>query len=221
MGDGGYLRSTANTIKEATKEHWNGNFLWESNNRQQDGASIHAITTFGEHLYPPSSSEAAATIRVLAKTFCNEYPVNQQENGQGKPGILIGRYPGDSYAGGNPWQLLTAVLAESFYLGASTTYQSIHERGDYALDFLEHEEWMKLLSLEVGATAKDLAAAQAAAGDAVMTRLWEHVNGDGGRIDEQIDKHSGVQTSAAGLTWSYANILHALHTRKMLKTLEN
>ncbi len=27
-------------------------------------------------------------------------------------GILIGRYPGDSYAGGNPWQLLTAVLGK-------------------------------------------------------------------------------------------------------------
>ena len=33
-----------------------------------------------------------------------------------QPGILIGRYPGDHYAGGNPWQLLTAALAEYFYL---------------------------------------------------------------------------------------------------------
>ena len=47
-----------------------------------------------------------------------------------------------------------------------------------------------------------------------MTRLWEYVKGDGGRIDEQIDKKTGAQTSAAALTWSYANILHALHTRK-------
>lgn len=31
------------------------------------------------------------------------------------PGMLYGRYPGDSYAGGNPWQLLSAVLAEAFY----------------------------------------------------------------------------------------------------------
>ena len=28
----------------------------------------------------------------------------QEEMASGKPGILIGRYPGDSYAGGNPWQ---------------------------------------------------------------------------------------------------------------------
>ena len=38
-------------------------------------------------------------------------------------GILIGRYPNDGYAGGNPWQLLTAVTAECFYVGAQITNQ--------------------------------------------------------------------------------------------------
>ena len=32
----------------------------------------------------------------------------------------------------------------------------------------------------------------------------------------QMDKNTGQQTSASSLTWSYANILHALHTRKSL-----
>jgi hypothetical protein len=40
------------------------------------------------------------------------------------PGILIGRYPDDVYAGGNPWQLLTAVLAKSFYQGANLLLDS-------------------------------------------------------------------------------------------------
>ena len=52
-----------------------------------------------------------------------------------------------------------------------------------------------------------------------MFRLWEHVKDDGGRIDEQIDKNTGVQASAEGLTWSYANILHSLHTRKQVMKL--
>ena len=81
------------------------------------------------------------------------------------------------------------------------------------MTIIEHEEWMKLLNLRDGATAEDLAAAQLGAGDSVMTRLWKHVKDDGGRIDEQIDKHNGAQASAQGLTWSYANILHALHIR--------
>jgi hypothetical protein len=33
------------------------------------------------------------------------------------------------------------------------------------------------------------------AGDATMTRLWEHVKQDGGKIDEQIDKNTGLQVT--------------------------
>lgn len=51
-------------------------------------------------------------------TFCSEYQINQVDTKAGEPGVLMGRYPGDSYAGGNPWQLLTAVLAKTFYQGA-------------------------------------------------------------------------------------------------------
>lgn len=36
----------------------------------------------------------------------------------------MGRYPGDSYAGGNPWQLLTAVLGKLFYQGANVLMES-------------------------------------------------------------------------------------------------
>ena len=63
--------------------------------------------------------------RYLVKAFCKEYPINRESNEAGEPGILIGRYPNDGYAGGNPWQLLTAVTAECFYVGASITYKVI------------------------------------------------------------------------------------------------
>ena len=102
----------------------------------------------GEYIYGPSSNEAAATIGQLAKAFCREYKINQEAIGAGKPGIVIGRYPGDHYAGGNPWQLLTAVLGEVFYLGAQATLKSIEEKGvtDFMLDEEEHKEWIKLLN---------------------------------------------------------------------------
>ena len=67
--------------------------------------------------------------------------------------------------------------------------------------------------------AKSLVSAQISAGDAVMTRLWYCVRDDKGRIDEQIDKVLGFQLSAKSLTWSYANILHALHLRKRIVKL--
>ena len=145
-------RDKANEIIEATKDHWTGEFIFESDNRQQDGSVIHAITTFGEYLYGPSSDEAAATIATFSKTFCREYKINQDDNTAGKPGVLIGRYPGDSYAGGNPWQLLTAVLGECFYIGAQATFKSIdmNQGLDYALDVEKNKEWIKLLGQNRG-----------------------------------------------------------------------
>ena len=146
---------------------------------------------------------------------------------------------GDNYAGGNPWQLLTAAHAEIFYLGASAWADIVMKEGNMRTTD-EHSKWREILYLGrslnfnilsfrikplisftihfLGADASllDLAQAASSAGDAVMTRLWEYVKNDGGRIDEQIDKHTGAQTSAAALTWSYANILHALHTRNKL-----
>ena len=93
--------------------------------------------------------------------------------------------------------------------------KKIQEKGeDILLDYKEHMAWMDLLNLNPGAKMSDLAVRQIEGGDAVMQRLWERVAGDGGRIDEQIDKFNGNQASAASLTWSYANILHALKVRE-------
>ena len=109
--------------------------------------------------------------------------------------------------------MLTAVLGELFYIGGQTTLKEVKQKGDFTLNYSDNKEWMDLLKLEEGTTAREFGSAQIAAGDSVMTSLWSHVQDAGGRMDEQIDKFTGVQTSAAGLTWSYANILHALHTR--------
>jgi hypothetical protein len=59
------------------------------------------------------------------------------------PGILIGRYPGDVYAGGNPWQLLSAVTAKIFYQGAGALTESN--------GFLKEEDrdaWAELLGVD-------------------------------------------------------------------------
>ena len=61
MGD--TYRSTAEDIKAVITKHWNGDYLYESTNRPDDGATIHAITTFAKEFYTPDSEEAAATIR--------------------------------------------------------------------------------------------------------------------------------------------------------------
>lgn len=101
--------STADTIKETLYKHWNGQYLTESDNQDTyhthgvDGATIHAIASFPNEVYGVTSSQTAATIKYHNKVFCEEYAVNRSDNDKKIPGILIGRYPGDHYANGNPW----------------------------------------------------------------------------------------------------------------------
>lgn len=94
----------AGTIADSLSEHWNGTYLYEAKGREQDGAVIHAIASFGKSTaYTPTSSATAATIKQYNQTFCMEWDINRTDNDNKVPGILYGRYPGDSYAGGNPW----------------------------------------------------------------------------------------------------------------------
>lgn len=169
---------------------------------------IHSILSFTP--FPYTHQYVAATINVYNTLFCTIYPINQADDANNIPGILYGRYQGDSYAGGNPWQLLTAALAELYYNIAS----EMSKRGSEMLSSNEADPWRKLLNLSENPTASEFALKSKRAGDAILYRIWYHVKPEGGRIDEQIDKNSGKQASAKGLTWSYANILHALHTRK-------
>ena len=67
--------------------------------------------------------------------------------------IISTRYPGDSYAGGNPWQLLTAAHAEVFYLGAQAWADHVLEHGNVKTG-AEHAEWRQLLYLGTGGAAK-------------------------------------------------------------------
>ena len=52
-------------VQAVVTDHWNGDYLYESSNRPDDGATIHAITTFarGVGFYTPDSEEAASTIQ--------------------------------------------------------------------------------------------------------------------------------------------------------------
>lgn len=209
MGDSDYAAkctATQSAVKATLDSHWTGTFMTESSNRQRDTAVIHAFSSFGA--YDITDEKVAKTIKVLALTFCGEYALNQDDNAAGIPGMLFGRYPGDSYAGGNPWQLLTAVVATTFYQGASALVSS-----NGFQKTADKNAWAELLNLSTEATTEDFIKGSLSAGDAVMNRLYTHVKADGGHIAEQIGRSSGTQTSAKDLTWSYANILNAMKTR--------
>ena len=58
---GASYRSVADDIKAVITKHWNGNYLYESENSPDDGVTIHAVTTFYLDLYTLDSEETAAT----------------------------------------------------------------------------------------------------------------------------------------------------------------
>ena len=128
-----------------------------------------------------------------------------QDSSSKLPGVLYGRYPGDNYAGGNPWVLTSAALAQLLYRVAA------HAKTAPISDNSTVTAWAEALNVQP--TPATLPSALFAAGDAVLARLRAHVKADGFRLDEQIDKRSGKQTSAHSLTWSYAEVFNALHWR--------
>ncbi|KRW99572.1 Six-hairpin glycosidase-like protein [Pseudocohnilembus persalinus] len=200
-------KDTAAQILPTILAHFNGSFIAESENRPWDGAVIHALSELNEGVFDLTGKEVAKTIDQLNNLFCTTFPINQIDDDNKIPGILYGRYKGDVYAGGNPWQLLTAVLAETFYKAAQDTL-------DKKVDKLEESEvkhWRKMLKIEEQfVSSNQLAKKLQNAGTAVMERLWHHTNADDYMISEQIDKFNGEQISALDLTWSYANILTVL-----------
>ena len=223
MGDNSTAQTyqaAAAAIKAVLRQHWNGQFVFESANRQKDAAVIGA---FNEGYveggdFGPLSHEVASTIQVYNQLFCDTFTINQQDNQYRVPGVLYGRYEGDHYAGGNPWILTTASLGELFYRGASATleaatlpepeaykvWQNILNIPQSQVDTLSHIQFARLL---------------VSAGDSVFNRLAYHTAGDNFHLSEQLDRNTGRQRSAYDLTWNYANVLKAWTYRRDRKSV--
>lgn len=227
MGDSSsasQYRQAAADIQATLSGHWTGTFVKESDGRQMDSAVISAFNEgfSSDTVFPPTDAQVASTVTTLNNLFCHQFAINQADIKNNIPGVLYGRYQGDSYAGGNPWVLLSADLARLFYRGA----QSIADARDAGVTVLkdaDYAAWIQALNLPSNAlnteflgNNKDLNLANAMldAGDSVLQRIYYHVKGDGCHLAEQIDRNSGSQVSASDLSWSYATTLVALKTRE-------
>lgn len=200
--------------------HFNGDFIQEEASRQKDGATICALNDGynNDKLFPASSAPVANTIKTYNDLFHSEYPINGADDSAGVPGILYGRYGGDTYGGGNPWVLTSGCLAQLFYRGAASM---VAGTDGYTHDDEHVAAWLAAIP-QRNATgtlkASDLSAVElarilASAGDGVLARIRYHTAGGQMHQPEQLDKNSGVETSATDLTWSYATIFKAMTQR--------
>jgi GH15 family glucan-1,4-alpha-glucosidase len=70
-------KTTAETIKPTVLAHWNGEYVYESTNREKDSAVIHAFVELNyDDLFDMTGKEVAGTIDTLNHLFCNEYNIN-------------------------------------------------------------------------------------------------------------------------------------------------
>ncbi len=224
MGDteiANLYEKVASDISVLIQKHWNGNFYIQSPNREKDGAVVCAFNTgyADDDFLKPTDEKVAKTVSVLNSVFCNLYAINQKDSQDNVPGVLYGRYVEDNYQNGNPWQLITANLANLFYRAAEYIYKKKQNQNQVVSDS-EYLSWKSVLNLQtlsfLTATDRDLSLADSfiQAGDAVLQRIYHHVQGDNFHLAEQMDKNSGVQMSAKDLTWSYGELLVAYKNRK-------
>ncbi len=85
-----------NQLSAQLAVHWNGQYIYESLNRQVDGAVLGALceSQMADGTFAVTSAAVAATIATYTRAFCVEYPINSADSARGIPGVLIGRYPG-------------------------------------------------------------------------------------------------------------------------------
>jgi len=211
MGDKDAASSYRNTMKDIEQSlgsHYNGDFVFEAENRQKDSATIEAFNVgdLNDGMFSPLSKEVLGTIITLNDLFCNSFAINTHDQSAGVPGILYGRYEGDTYDGGNPWVLLSASLANLIYKQAGKVLNGV--------DGATYELLQRAYDIPGGLDSKALSQALLGAADGVMMRIRYHTEGNGFHMSEQMDRNTGFLTSAKDLTWNYANFLKALKARR-------
>lgn len=163
--------------------------------------------------FQPCSDRALSNHKVVTDSFRSIYSINSGI-AEGVA-VSVGRYPEDSYYGGNPWYLNTLAAAEQLYDALYT--------------------WNRIGSITVTATSlaffKDfsssITAGTYASSTSTYTTLYNAIKtyADGyvnivatyaqtnGSLSEQFNKAGGAPLSAYDLTWSYAAFLTAAARR--------
>uniref|UniRef100_A0A0G4G7C0 glucan 1,4-alpha-glucosidase n=1 Tax=Chromera velia CCMP2878 TaxID=1169474 RepID=A0A0G4G7C0_9ALVE len=188
--------------------------LWvaEADNRDKDAAVPLAFATadLEDGFLSASSPRVLGSLAVLSELFCSTFRINQEDTKNGVPGVMLGRYRGDVYAGGNPWIIGTAAMAQVMYRAAKELRASAKKVDPAVVSALT-----RLLSVEARAVSDNRAAATALEGaaDGILLRVRYHAEGLQWHLPEQFDRESGMGKSAKDLTWSFATVLDAMAER--------
>lgn len=151
----------------------------------------------------PCNSKMLATHKVFVDSFRNLYPINHNKTAPNA--ILVGRYPEDTYYGGNPWPICTLACAEMLYDAAA----QFKKAGEIVVDRWSLPFWKDLYpnateNRYVGSAMETLTSHMLTYADGFVSAVNEYLPANGS-ISEQYNKTNGEETSASKLTWSFAS----------------
>ncbi|KAJ6508344.1 glucoamylase [Mycena sanguinolenta] len=173
-----------------------------------DPAAVCDATTF-----QPCSDKALSSLKVYVDAFRSIYTINSGI--ASNAAVATGRYPEDSYMGGNPWNLATFAVAEQLY-DALIVWEAQGELNVTSTSLAFFQQFLP--SVAVGtytsstSTFTTLTAAVKTFADGFIGVVAEFTPAGGG-LAEQFSRSNGAPVSAVDLTWSYAAALTAFSAR--------
>ncbi|MCJ1315074.1 hypothetical protein MMC15_000389 [Xylographa vitiligo] len=204
---------------------WNGQYITANINVSDGRSGKDANTVLGSiHTFDPAaacdastfqpcSDKALANHKVFTDSFRSIYTINSGIR-EGTA-VAIGRYPEDTYQGGNPWYINTAAAAELLY-DALYQWNRIGSLSVTSISLAFFQDFMPSITTgsyaSSSSTYSTLTAAIKAYADGYMS-LIEMYTPSGGALAEQYSRSNGVPLSAIDLTWSYASFLTAIARR--------
>ncbi|KAH8702377.1 putative glycosyl hydrolase, family 15 [Talaromyces proteolyticus] len=163
--------------------------------------------------FQPCSSRALSNHKAVVDSFRSIYTINSGL--AAGTAAAVGRYPEDSYQGGNPWYLNTLAAAEQLY-DALYQWDNI---GSLAITSTSLPFFTDLVSTAAvgnysssSATYESITSAVKTYADGFVSVVQKYTPSNGS-LAEQFSRDDGTPLSARDLTWSYASFLTAVARR--------
>ncbi|KAF8158200.1 glucoamylase [Crassisporium funariophilum] len=215
----------ANNILCFLQSYWNpsSGFITSNTGGGRSGkdansalASIHtfdAAAGCDAATFQPCSDKALSSLKVYVDAFRSIYTINSGI--AANAAVATGRYPEDSYMGGNPWYITTAAVAEQLYDALIVWKQqgSLTVTSTSLAFFRQFSSTVAAGTFASStSTFTTLTSAVQTFADGFLAINAKHTPSNGG-LAEQFDRNTGTPLSAVDLTWSYASALTAFAAR--------
>ncbi|EIW58421.1 glucoamylase [Trametes versicolor FP-101664 SS1] len=220
----GYTTQAANVLC-FLQSYWNpsGGFVTANTGGGRSGRDANTVLTSIHTFDPaagcdattfqPCSDKALSNLKVYVDAFRSIYTINSGI--AANAAVATGRYPEDSYQGGNPWYLATIAVAEQLY-DALIVWDQLGSINVTTTSLPFFQQFSSTVTTgtfaSTSATYTTLTTAVRNFADGFIAVNAQFTPSNGG-LAEQFSRSNGQPVSAVDLTWSYAATLTAFHAR--------